>query len=47
MSKTTSDGAEALRELLDELPPELARQAFTHASWAEHRTESYERLAFL
>ena len=25
----------------------LRRQAFTHASWVEHRAESYERLAFL
>jgi len=25
----------------------LARQAFTHASWVEERTDSYERLAFL
>ncbi len=47
MSKTESDGVEPLRELLGELPPELARQAFTHSSWADHRAESYERLAFL
>ena len=38
---------ESLKELLDELPAELRRQAFTHASWVEHRAESYERLAFL
>ena len=38
---------ESLKELLDELPEELRRQAFTHASWVEHRAESYERLAFL
>ena len=43
----TNDGAEGLRDLLGELPEELARQVFTHASWAEHRAESYERLAFL
>src|SRR2546426_8983226 len=36
-----------LEELVAELPDELARQAFTHASWVEHRAESYERLAFL
>jgi ribonuclease-3 len=36
-----------LAELLAELPEELRRQAFTHASWVEHRSESYERLAFL
>jgi ribonuclease-3 len=29
------------------LPPDLARQAFTHSSWADERGESYERLAFL
>src|SRR4051794_36649408 len=38
---------ESLAELLAELPEELRRQAFTHASWVEHRAESYERLAFL
>jgi ribonuclease-3 len=39
--------AETLEELLAELPDDLRRQAFTHASWVEHRAESYERLAFL
>jgi ribonuclease III len=29
------------------LPPERAEIAFTHASWAPERTESYERLEFL
>jgi ribonuclease-3 len=38
---------ESLAELLDELPGDLGRQAFMHASWVEHRAESYERLAFL
>lgn len=37
----------ALRSLLDELPEDLARLAFTHASWADRRPDSYERLAFL
>jgi ribonuclease-3 len=32
---------------LAELPEDLRSQAFTHASWVEHRAESYERLAFL
>lgn len=41
------DPLEALRSLLEELPDDLARQAFTHSSWTERRTESYERLAFL
>ena len=36
-----------LNELLDELPDELARQVFTHASWSERRSDSYTRLAFL
>jgi len=39
--------AETLAELLDGLPDDLRAQAFTHASWVEHRAESYERLAFL
>jgi len=38
---------ESLEELLGELPAVLRTQAFTHASWVEHRAESYERLAFL
>ena len=36
-----------LHDLLDRLPDDLARQAVTHASWAERRSDSYERLAFL
>ncbi len=36
-----------LRELLDELPPELVRPTFTHSSWTSRRSDSYERLAFL
>src|ERR671920_1168598 len=39
--------AESLEELLDELPGDLRRQAFTHSSWVEQRAEAYERLAFL
>jgi ribonuclease III len=38
---------ESLEELLAGLPEDLRGQAFTHASWVEHRAESYERLAFL
>ena len=38
---------ESLEEVLTELPDDLRRQAFTHASWVEHRAEAYERLAFL
>ena len=36
-----------LAELLDELPEDLERQVFTHASWSERRGDSYARLAFL
>jgi ribonuclease-3 len=36
-----------LAELLEQLPEELALPVFTHASWTERRSESYERLAFL
>ena len=36
-----------LQELLEELPEELHRQVFTHASWTERRSDSYSRLAFL
>jgi ribonuclease III len=38
---------ESLEDLLAELPEDLRRQAFTHASWVGHRAEAYERLAFL
>lgn len=34
-------------ELLEELPQDLYRQVFTHASWSERRSDSYTRLAFL
>jgi ribonuclease III len=37
----------ALSELIAELPEDLRRQALTHSSWTEDRTESYERLAYL
>src|SRR5215469_11320704 len=36
-----------LGELLEELPEDLVRQVFTHASWSERRSDSYDRLAFL
>jgi ribonuclease-3 len=44
-----SDAAhgESLHELLGQLPDELAVSVFTHASWTERRSDSYERLAFL
>jgi ribonuclease III len=36
-----------LAELIAGLPEELRRQALTHSSWTEDRSESYERLAYL
>jgi ribonuclease-3 len=36
-----------LGELIESLPPAAAASAFTHASWAEERVDSYERLEFL
>jgi len=36
-----------LNQLLDDLPEELVRQVFTHASWTDRREDSYSRLAFL
>lgn len=36
-----------LRELLESLPDDLSRQVFTHASWTDRSSDSYERLAFL
>jgi ribonuclease III len=47
MPRRSSGDAESLAELLAKLPEDLRRQAFTHASWVEHRAEAYERLAFL
>jgi ribonuclease-3 len=44
----SSDAPEArLRELLDQLPPDLDAPVFTHSSWTTRRSDSYERLAFL
>lgn len=45
--QTQSPAEGLLRELLDGLSDELARQVFTHASWTSRRADSYERLAFL
>jgi ribonuclease-3 len=39
--------ASALSELVARLPDDLRRQALTHSSWTDERTESYERLAYL
>ncbi len=45
--QATEPSIAGLRELLDALPPDLARNVFTHASWTPKRSDSYERLAFL
>jgi ribonuclease-3 len=47
LRRSKPEADETLADLLEALPDELRRQAFTHASWVEHRAESYERLAFL
>ena len=39
--------AEALAELVGELPDGLRRRALTHSSWTEDPPQSYERLAYL
>jgi ribonuclease III len=39
--------AEALAELVGELPGDLRSRALTHSSWTEDPPESYERLAYL
>jgi ribonuclease III len=40
-------GEEPLATLILALPADLRSQALTHSSWAEHRSDSYGRLAFL
>ena len=45
--RPAEDPAALLRELLDELPEDVAAPVFTHASWTSRRSDSYERLAFL
>jgi ribonuclease-3 len=37
----------SLAELFEAIPEELRRQALSHSSWVETRTDSYGRLAFL
>ena len=37
----------ALATLVERLPDELRRRAFTHSSWVDERVQSYERLEFL
>ena len=45
--KAPATGSDELGRLIDELPAARLEQVFTHASWAEDRAESYERLEFL
>jgi ribonuclease-3 len=40
-------GSATLAELFADAPEELRRQALSHSSWVDKRTESYGRLAFL
>jgi ribonuclease III len=40
-------GTASLAELFADTPEELRRQALSHSSWVETRTDSYGRLAFL
>ena len=42
-----TSGTASLAELFAEAPEELRRQALSHSSWVETRTNSYGRLAFL
>jgi ribonuclease-3 len=42
-----SETVAPLRELLDDLPAELTALVFTHSSWTDRRSATYERLAFL
>jgi ribonuclease III len=46
-SPSERESTEDLHELLEQLPDQLAGPVFTHSSWSERRSESYERLAFL
>jgi ribonuclease-3 len=45
--KAPATGSDELGRLINELPAARLEQVFTHASWAEDRAESYERLEFL
>jgi ribonuclease-3 len=40
-------GTASLVELFEDTPEELRRQALTHSSWVDSRTDAYGRLAFL
>ena len=40
LEQKSERGVALLTSLLDELPDELARQVFTHASWTERSSDS-------
>src|SRR5256885_11611155 len=46
-SAHTSNSNQSLADLIAALPAERALSAFTHTSWADARSDSYERLEFL
>jgi ribonuclease-3 len=46
-TRAQDDATAGLRDLLEQLPDDLAASVFTHASWTPRRSDSYERLAFL
>jgi ribonuclease-3 len=46
-ARKPAPGPRALRKLIDALPSKRLEHVFTHASWAEDRAASYERLEFL
>src|SRR2546430_826277 len=46
-SAHTSNNNPSLGDLIAALPAERALSAFTHTSWADARSDSYERLEFL
>ena len=46
-SAPTNNEDQSLADLIAALPAERAVSAFTHTSWAEERSSSYERLEFL
>ncbi|MFN2468940.1 MAG: ribonuclease III [Gaiellaceae bacterium] len=46
-SRAPSGDPAELRRLIEELPPDLREQVYTHSAWAADRSSSYERLEFL
>ena len=42
-----NDASARLAELFADTPEELRRQALSHSSWVERRTDAFGRLAFL